>query len=530
MDLKFYFALFLRRLPYFLILLAFGTAIGATLAYVLPPVYVAQARLLSEAAQIPGNLAASTVQTQASEQIQIIQQRILTRANLLELANRLKVYAPVPGSVAPALSADEIVEDMRTRTQIVTTGGTVTRGPAQATILTVSFSAPTGAMAAAVTNELVTMILNENVAMRTAVSGQTLDFFVQEVERLDKELAVRNARILEFTQKNQNALPDSLTFRRTQQVAEQDRLRILDRDEAALRDRRAQLVQLYEATGQVSLAIPAQNMTPEQKQLQLLRDQLAQALLIYSPQNPRVKLLEAQVAAAEKAVAGQGAVNAGGQPLSAYDLQLADIDSQLASIADQKQQVTALLEDLRISIEATQGNAITLDTLNRDYANIRAQYDQAVANKAQAETGDLIEALSKGQRISIIEQAVAPAAPESPNRPMIAAAGVGGGMAFGLGAVLLLELMNRSIRRPADLTKGLGITPFATVPLMRTKGQSRRRSLLILLAFLVVLAGIPLALWAVDTYYQPLDLLLDRLVGKLGLDPVVESLRQLFGW
>jgi hypothetical protein len=69
---------------------------------------------------------------------------------------------------------------------------------------------------------------------------------------------------------------------------------------------------------------------------------------------------------------------------------------------------------LKASIEATPGNAIALDTLERDYANTRAQYDAAVANKARAETGDTIEALSKGQRISVIEQAIAPREPPAP--------------------------------------------------------------------------------------------------------------------
>ena len=139
MDFKFYFSLFLRRLPWFAVLVAIGSALGLTLASVLPPVYMAQARLLVEAEQIPGNLAASTVQTQATEQLQIIQQRILTRAALLELANRLQVYAPAAGQPARVMTADDIVADMRARTRIVTTGGTSARGPAQATIVTVSF-------------------------------------------------------------------------------------------------------------------------------------------------------------------------------------------------------------------------------------------------------------------------------------------------------------------------------------------------------------------------------------------------------
>ncbi len=533
MDFKFYLSLFLRRLPWFLVLVAIGTALGLTLASVLPPVYVAQARLLVEAEQIPGNLAASTVQTQATEQLQIIQQRIMTRAGLLELANRLQVYAPIPGRPVRAMSADEIVEDMRLRTRIVTTGGTTARGAApQATVVTVSFEAPTAAMAAAVTNELVTLILNEDVAMRTGVAGQTLEFFVQEVARLDKELAVRGAAILDFQQANKDALPSTLNFRLAQQATEQQRQQQLNRDEAALRDRRATLVALFQQTGQV--AAPTAALTPEEQKLKALQDQLSQALAIYAPQNPKVKLLQQQVTAQEAVVAAQLAatvpsVTPNAPPLTPYELQLADIDAQLKAVADQKTQVAALLADLAASINATPGNAITLATLDRDYANVQAQYNQAVANRARAETGDLIETLSKGQRMSIIEQAVAPREPVRPNRLLIAAAGIGGGIAAGLGLIVLLELLNRSIRRPGELTRRLGITPFATLPYMRTEGEVRFRRVATTLALLAVLVGIPAGLWAINTYYMPLDMAIERGISKLGLSEVVAQTRNSLG-
>ncbi len=535
MDFKFYFSLFLRRLPWFAVLVALGTAVGLTLASVLPPVYLAQARLLVESEQIPDNLAASTVQTQATEQLQIIQQRILTRAALLELANRLQIYAPAPGRPAPVMTADDIVADMRARTKIVTTGGSTPRGPAQATIVNVSFEAPTAAKSALVTNEIVTMILNENVSLRTGVASQTLDFFVQEVARLDKELAVRGAAILEFQQQNSKALPESLDFRRSQQAAAQERLLQLTRDETALRDRRTTLVALYEKTGQVA-APTAETLTPEAEQLKTLRDQLNQALAIYTPQNPRVKVLQQQVAALEKVVAAQlpsaaaaAEAEAGAAAPSAYELQLADIDSQLKLIADQKVEVNAQLADLAQTIAATPGNAISLDTLQRDFAAVRAQYDQAVQNKARAETGDLIEALSKGQRISIVEQAVAPREPVRPNRLLIAAAGIGGGIVAGLGLILLLELLNRSIRRPVDLTRKLGITPFATLPYMRTRSEVRFRRTAIAMALLAVLGGIPAGLWAINTYYMPLDIAIERGINKLGLTEIAAQTRQTLG-
>lgn len=524
MDVRFYLSIFLRRLPWFVLFLAAGTAAGITLARVLPAVFVAQARLVVESEQIPDSLAASTVQTQATEQLQIIQQRILARDRLIEMANRLAIYAPPPGKAAPRpLAADEIVTDLRDRIKIATTGGSNGRAPVQATLVTVSFEAPTARLSAEVVNELVTQILREDVGMRTNTARQTLAFFEQEVQRLDQDLSRQGAAILAFKEANKDALPDSLDFRRSQQAAAQERLLTLDRQEAELRDRRAQVERLKTAAGE-GLATPGSAQTPEQQQLQALRAALDQAKAVLSLTHPRVKLLEAQVAAQEALVATQANAakqddtgSATSAPLSAFDLQLADIDSQLRFIATQRTQATDQIATLTRTIDATPANAITLGTLERDYANTRAQYDDGVAKKARAETGDVIEALSKGQRITVIEQAVAPQEPDRPNRILIAAGGVGMGLVLGLGMVLLLELMNAGIRRPVELSARLGITPFATLPYMRTQRQILRRRLIIGAAMAVVIAGLPIGLWAVDTYYAPLDLLINRLLERIGV-------------
>lgn len=529
MDLRFYLSIFLRRLPWFLLLLAIGSAAGITLARVLPTVYSAQARLVVESEQIPDSLAASTVETQATEQLQIIQQRILARDPLIEMANRLQIYAPGPDGQGRRMAADAIVADMRKRIRISTTSGS-SRGPAQATLVTVSFEAPTAQLAAAVANDLVTQILREDVAMRTGVARQTLDFFEQEVQRLDQELATQGAAILAFKEANKEALPDSLDFRRSQQAAAQERLLTLDRQEAELRERRVQIERLRAVALASGVVTAGPEATPEQRTLQTLKDDYGRAIAVLSPTNPRVKLLAAQIAAQEKLVAAQLAASGvadevgGSAPLSPatpFDLQIADVDSQLGFISAQRAQITAQLEALTATIDATPANTITLGTLERDYANTRAQYDDAVAKKARAETGDVIEALSKGQRISIIEQAVAPSMPNSPNRLAIAAGGVGLGIALGLGMVLLLEVMNAGIRRPVELTARLGITPFATLPYMRTRGEILRRRAIIGVAMAVAVAGVPAALWLVHTQIAPLDLLLDRLIQRIGLAGLV---------
>ncbi len=529
MDIRFYLSLFLRRLHWFLLFLIIGSAIGLTLAKVLPPVYVAKARLLVESEQIPGDLAASTVQTEATEQLEIIQQRILTRDTLLELANRLRIYEDTPHMSPQAMDADTIVDDMRKRITITTTGGTVPRGPVRATLVAVSFEAPNGTLAAAVTNELVTRILREDIAMRTGSARQTLEFFEQEVSRLDAELSTRGSAILTFQEGNQEALPDSLDFRRSQQTANQERLLQLNRDTQALTDRRNSVVSQQEAAAAGGDATPDTVQSPEQRQLQALRDQLSSALAILAPQNPKVRLLQTQVDALVTVVADQQAragVSRDGTVISSFDLQLAELDAQLAFLDSQRTQVQEDLVQLQTTIEATPGNAIALDTLQRDYANVRTQYDQAVANRARAETGDVIETLAKGQRISVIEQAVVPADPERPNRPVIAVAGVGGGLVMGFAMVVLLEVMNKGIRRSGDLTQALGITPFATLPYFRTREEKWRRRAIIYGVLGGLLIGIPMGLWAINAYYMPLDLMIDglgRRIGLAGLMPAASS-------
>jgi uncharacterized protein involved in exopolysaccharide biosynthesis len=519
MDLRFYLSLFLRRLHWFVLIVAICSAAGIMIARVMPTVYRAEARLLVESEQIPDALAASTVQTQATEQLQIIQQRILTRDILVEMSNRLNIYADRKAKGQPPLESEDIVADLRNRLIIRTSGNSAgaRRGDTQATIVTVSFEAPTSQMAASVTNEIVTLILREDVSMRTGVARQTLEFFEQEVQRLDNELAQRGAAILAFKEQNLTALPDSLEFRRSKQSAMQERLVQIERVEAELLDRRERMVRLHDAAADANDVVPVRDRTPEQAQLQSLRDERSRALAVLSPENPKIKLIDAQIVAIENIVATQiagSSVGDDGQRLSAYDIQLADLDGQIAYLNEQKALVQTQIDELTRSIEATPSNEIALDVLQRDYDAVQAQYNQSVSARAKAATGDTIEALSKGQRISVIEQAIAPRDPAQPNRPVIAASGVGGGLALGLGFVVLLELLTAGIRRPIDLTKGLGITPFATLPYLRSRREIVKRRVLVWGGLILVLAAIAGLLWLIHTQYMPLDLLVEQTIRR----------------
>lgn len=516
LDFKFFASLFLRRLHYFLVVAVAVSAIGVTIAYTLPAGFQARAKLLVESPQIPGDLASSTVRTSVGELLEIISQRITSRASLLDIARKFDLYADKPN-----ISADEIIADMRKRIKMNLPG----RRDA-ASFVHVSFLAKSGDESAKVTNELVTLILQENRTLRTAVTGQTLDFFKNEVEKLDLELADQGQKILAFKSENQGALPDSLNFRLNRQASLQERVLQMERELSSLRDRRTRLVELYKRTGEVSFS--SDTLSPEELRLQELSNQLASALVLYSETNPRVKALKAQVNAAEQQVAALRR-GSGGEEMSAFEVQLADLDGQMEFLIEEKSGVEAEIAELETSIERTPANAIILNSLQRDYDNIQLQYNQATSDFNAARTGDQIEAQSRGQRISVIEQATVPRKPTSPNRQRIASAGIAGGILAGLAVVVLIELLNTSVRRSVDLTNKLGIAPFVAVPYIRTRTQANFRRFIIFLALLVVGLGIPITLFLLHTYYLPMDLLIEKALNKTGLADLIEQLRQAFG-
>lgn len=508
--LKSYWLVFFRRLPHFLVVTLVISALSLFVALKLPPVFISQTRIIVEAPRIPTELAASTVLTPSQEQLQLIEQRLMTRANLISVADKFQIFEN-----QSELLPGQIVAGMHARTNIRSSSGRD-----EVAMMTLTFESDSAEKAAGVLNEYLRLIQEEDERSRAARAGQTLEFFEGEVSRLFGELSQRSAAMRSFLDENRDALPETLEYRLTQQTQLQERLAQLERDVAGLDDQRERLLQIFEATGEVSgmpTTTPAQ--TPEQRQLEALRADLSQALAVYTPENPRVKLLQAQVTQLEKAISVQPIVpDAGGastgNPL--LDVQLAEFATRREILDEQRVQTAKQLEDLTDTINRTPANAIALEDLQRDYDNIQLQYNAAVERMSLASTGERIETLERGQRITVIEPPVVPDNPSKPNRKRIAVGGGFVGILLGLGLVVVLDIFDPKIRRPEVLASKLGIMPLAVIPYIQHKSPWRWVSRIIWL--LVIVLGILGALFVLRSYYQPLDLIVQRVMTTLGLN------------
>lgn len=501
-DIRFYLSIFWRRLPLMLAIVSLLTGLALAAAYLMPSVYSASAKILAEPPQIPAEMVPPTVQVGALEQLQIIEQEITTRENLLDLATRMDIY----GDRRAMLSDADVVENLRSRTtlqQVDPSGGE------GATIFSVSFTARDPDLAARVVNELVTFILQKNVGLRTGKAEDTLQFFDKEVTRLGANLAALDAQVLDFRNANKDALPDSIEFRRTQQSNQQERLLLLEREESSLRVRRDNLVRMFQATGQMTGTGP---VSPEQQMLLDLKRALSEQLSIFAEDSPNVVALRKRIADLQKRLqAGQASAQADRGP-SELDLQLSEIDERLAFIGEEKTAIARYVADLTRSIDATPENETRLNALERSRANIQAQYNAAVAKLAEASTGEQIEIRSKGGSFSIVELATPPEDRVSPNRKRIAAAGLAGGIFLALGLVVALELINRSIRRPVDISRMLEKPLLATVPYIWLPEERRARKRRMAVGFATAASVAVVLAVTVQQYRLPLSSALENFV------------------
>ncbi len=478
---SFWARIFWIRFPLFLMVFLIVVTLGVILSTALPKKFRAEATLVVESSQIPTDLAASTVRNDLEQQLQVIQQRLMARENLLYLADRLDLFGD-----EPELSSVQIVDRLRNEITLWVSGG-----GRSAALVQISADAGTGQAAAAIVNELMAQILQEDAAYRTAVANDTLSFFETTVRRLGEELDDYNRRILEFQNANIDALPETLDYRLSRQSLLQERLSQARRERSQLEDQRRRLVELFETAGQTESVMQGPP-TPEEEELRGLRTELRQALSVLSETNPRVVILREQIEQLEALIAGQrpGSDSDVSPGASLLETQLVEIDSQLESLEASTSQVEEEIDTLRESIENTPTNSINLGALMRDRDNIQMQYNTAVDRMSAAATGERIESLSKGQRLSVVEPPVVPTKPVNPTPKLIVALSVFMGFVLGILAIILREFLMPSVHRAGDITKGLGITPLATLPYVATPGEIWRRRGLRAALIILMVAGI----------------------------------------
>ncbi|MGX4803388.1 GumC family protein [Bradyrhizobium guangdongense] len=197
----FYWSVFKRRWPYFVLPFVVIASAGVAGALLWPATYLSEGKVLVQTQQIPSDLVRPTVTNAAQERIQVIEQRTMTRDNLIAIADRFQLFPEKRTLMSPT----ELVELMRKSTKIEPVDLHLdfkqrTRAALEnpTIVFSVGFLYNDPAVATRVANELMTRILNEDLRDRTSRATDTTKFLEREVQRLQSENVALDAKIAQL--------------------------------------------------------------------------------------------------------------------------------------------------------------------------------------------------------------------------------------------------------------------------------------------------------------------------------------------
>ena len=163
----FYWEVFKRRWPFFAVPFVTIATAGVATALLWPPTFLSEGKILVQSQQIPSELVRATVTNAAQERIQVIQQRTMTRDNLIAIADKFQLFP----DKRTLMSATELVELIKKQTKIAPVELQLdfkqrTRAALEnpTIVFSVGFEYEDAAIAARVANELMTRILKRGFA------------------------------------------------------------------------------------------------------------------------------------------------------------------------------------------------------------------------------------------------------------------------------------------------------------------------------------------------------------------------------
>lgn len=234
-------AFLLRRFWPILLVTVIGTFLAAVYAKSRPDTFEAVAVIQIEApsvGQTSDGMAGLPAKPMA-EVLQTVERNLTSRANMIEVLQRHRLFADLPG-----LSDDQKVAILRHSVSFQTVAAAGAQGyggapDVSAMIISVRLGDPE--QAARLANDFAQGLLDRGNAGQAERTRDTLAFYQGEAERVDAEIAALEAETAAYSSLHADAMPATRELRRQEQIGLDTELRSLDIELAGWASQKAAL-------------------------------------------------------------------------------------------------------------------------------------------------------------------------------------------------------------------------------------------------------------------------------------------------
>ncbi|MGE4096095.1 MAG: GNVR domain-containing protein [Candidatus Binatia bacterium] len=491
----------------------------------LPPVYRSSTVIAIERQQVPENYVQSMVTLGVVGRLRVLNQRILSRERLNQLATQLDLYPELRGQQGVA---DAVAKALRKDIGVQVD----TNGESHDSTITfnVSYTGTDPTKVAKVAEALALFYIEENLKVREESSSGTTEFLRAQLRETQAKLEVQEQQVAQYKRQHLQELPEQLygnmgmlSQLRTQVEATAAGLKAAEQRQSVVTERLASLKSRIAADRQTMTRLAALNgvtptingtakdsasvpMTPAM-QLATLKDQLAQMLVRFSDKHPEVIRTRKEIAALEQRIGTLEAEDpvipvaaVDGQPeaetsvlkpvasavtdldRAQWQIELANLQREQstleADIVHKSTELSSLRKELAAyqqRVENTPAHEQELQALTRDYQATHELYLSLLKQLDESLLAGNLEDSRKAERFQIIEHAVAPQSPVGPRRKVLFVAALLIALGVTTVGVVLRDFMRPVFHSVEELRAFTTVEILGSVPRIVTADEQTKR-------------------------------------------------------
>jgi polysaccharide biosynthesis transport protein len=424
-DLKQYTRLIYRKRYLLVAISVLVTTIIVAVSYVLPTLYEAKSTVLIERNFLndimKGIASTPSIDDRAKAVSTVMQSRplILKVIKDLDLDTTQKSEAELEG----------LVSNFQKRTETKVEVNKASRKDMDSFVVSVKHSNP--AIARDYVNALVRRYIEESLSAKREETYGASKFLLEQIDRFKEKINTIEAQIAEISKQTGTVTDEKL-------IAYQKKL-----DDLLLQytDNHPEVIKVKD-------------------ELQALKTQARARGK--SNRKPR----EREQGQAAMGLAGQKPDNQTGNQEGARDFRNGS-DSHANKLQD----------DAEINNIPKKGSELKIKELERDRDTYRKIYEDMVAALGRSEVSSNIEVSDKGGTFRILEPAVLPRSPVSPNRVKIILLGIVAGIGAGIGVIILFDMMHSSVNS-VSAARAFSIPVLAVIPHVELAKEQRNKMML----------------------------------------------------
>jgi polysaccharide chain length determinant protein (PEP-CTERM system associated) len=437
------------------------------LAANLPEVYRSSTLILITPQKLPASYISSTSTMSVEQRVQTITRQILSRTSLEKIINEFDLFQLKTSGT----TMEERVEALRKRVKIEVR---------RSDTFELTFDASNPEIAMRVTARLASFFIEENLRAREQQAEGTTSFINAEAERLRKELESREALVNQFKAKYRNELPEQLdaNLRALDQLRRELengllRLSSLQERKAVLEKQMAES-ELFDPT--MLLGIGTGESSSPSGVSALRNRELEKLLQRYSEKHPDVVRLKRELEISKAVELQETKKPVPNEPIKAgmpmkevFNSQISDLKAEMESLQGKNNYLRDQIAVVQTRVDNTPVRAMDLAKTTRDYDITVRKYQDLQAKGLEAQLSANMEKNQKGEQFQVVDPASFPEKPVAPQRPRIAFIGLALGLMAGIGLVLLLEMLDTSLKRVDEVESLAGVPMLAAIPAVATQ-------------------------------------------------------------